>query len=188
MSNYSNDNYFKQKADDTNEFVNVLDKNNRLKKTIFLTYDVNNPMLLEDQRFRYLLLAKHWFRVDKNDSYSKIIYNPFLKKSHYDKIENVKNHHEKNIDAIFYVSFFGSLIFIKNSFINKKLKGIIKKSVYLFFVPSILISYYYLIKPYYLRKKLNNFISHDEYMSEYTKLELDEKLINKELLKYKIRV
>jgi len=177
-------NYENRKMDN---FINVLEKDVKVKKNLSIQYDVNNTILLEDPRFRTLLLTKHWFTLKDNDLYSKIIYNPFLIEKDYEKIQNIKNHHERIIDTFFYISFLAYFLKIKNSFSKRKVKGFAKKSFFFMSFPIIVLSYFSLAKPLYLRYRINDFASQNEDLTKYAKLELDLKLINKELSKYKIR-
>lgn len=172
----------------TNNFINVLERDVKVKRNLSIQYDVNNSILLEDPKFRTLLLTKHWFTFKDNDLYSKTIYNPFLKEKDYEKIQNIKNHHEMNIDALFYIGFIAYFLKIKNSFSKKQIKGLANKSFFFLSFPTILISYLSLGKPSFLRYKLNGIVLKDDELMQYTKLEIDLNLINKELNKYKIRV
>jgi hypothetical protein len=171
-----------------NNSVNVLEKDVKLKRNLFLQYDVNNIMLLEDPKFRTLLLTKHWFTVKENDLYSKIVHNPILKEKDYEIIENIKNHHERSIDTLFYIAFIAYFFKIRSSFSQKKIKGLANKSFLFLSFPIILISYFCLGKPWYLNYRINSFALKNPELMQYTKLEIDLNLIDKELSKYKIRI
>jgi len=170
------------------KFINVLEKEKKLKSNLFIQYDVNNSVLLEDPKFRSLLLAKHWFTINKKDLYSKIIYNPFLKEKDYRRIQNIKAHHEKNIDTVFFLTFIGYFFLIKNFFNKKKLKGFFRKSLYFLSIPTILIFHFSFIRPTFINWKINEFALNSKELEDYTKLDLDVNMINKELIKYKIKI
>ncbi len=172
---------------DNNNFINVLEKDYKLKRSLLIEYDINNEMLLEDPKFRILLLTKNWFKVSKNDLYSKVIYNPYLKENDFEKIKNIKNHHEKNIDTIFYASYILYFFSLKKSFSNKKIKGFKKKGFYFLSFPIIILSYYSFVKSWYLNEKINRFVSNNKELIKYKNLDIDIDLINKELARYKIR-
>ena len=171
-----------------NNYINILDKKWRLKRTLLIQYEINNSILLEDPKFRLILLAKHWFNSDKNDKYLKIILNPFLKKKDFDIIENIRNHHEKNIDTFFYLSFAVYFLFIRTSFKKKMFKDLITKFIFLSSLPCFLISYFFYLKPNFLKIKLNEFIEKNDFLLPYMKMDIDQKLIDIELIKYKIKI
>lgn len=171
-----------------NNFVNIFEKEEKVKKNLFLQYDINNPILLEDPKFRTLIIAKHWFTIGDNDIFAKIIHNPYLKEKDYNIVKNIKNHHERNIDTLFYFSFILYFFKIRNSFSKKEIKGLMKKSILLFSFPILLISYSFVLKPWYLNNRINDFVIKNQELLSYTRLDIDLKLINKELSNYKIKI
>ena len=165
-----------------NSFINILDKNNRIKRLIELKYEINNPILLEDPKFRSIIICKAWFNTSNKDMYMKLILNPFMKTKDYQKIEKIKEHHEKNISTFFYPLFILHIIWIKTLFSGKNLNGIKRKIVAISTIPFLFTLHNYLLKPFYLQEKLNKIIIGDEIFKNYLSLPLEEKLINQELI------
>ena len=118
----------------------------------------------------------------------KVILNPFIKTNDYQKIEKIKDHYENNINTFFYPIFLLHLIWIKTLFSAKKLNGVKIKFLAISSIPFLYTLHNCFLKPFYLQEKLNKIIIEDENLKNYLELPLEEKLINKELKRYKIKV
>ncbi len=190
-NNYNDDiDYNKNKENKDNLFINIFDKDKKVKRNLELKYNINNSILLEDPKFRSLIITKSWFNTNSKDMYMKLILNPFIKNKDYEKIEKIKQHYENNINTLFYPIFILYAIWIKTLFSSstKKLNGIKIKFLAISSLPFFFIVNNYYLKPYYLQNKLNKIITEDENLKIYLDLKIEEKLINNELKKYRIKV
>jgi hypothetical protein len=167
-------------------YVNVLEKNKRLKSNIIFNFRINNPMLVEDPRFRLLILSKYWFQLPRDELYLKVISNPFLEEKDFNNIEMMKSSQERTVGLFSCILTMISTVPLNKIFLKKNSK------MGKFLMTFIIVGEYFTLKYFsnkiYKEHFFNPLIEKDEKFNKYLTLSIDEKLVDLELKKYRIGI